>query len=78
MELLAGDWEPSVVKGSGEIRFNSPNSFEYTLTGMPEDIAYTLKQLQRQRDNPYDGLKRSRLVANAADGIEFSAGWTIP
>lgn len=78
MELLAGDWEPSIVKGSGEIRFNSPDSFEYTLTGVPEDIAYTLQQLQRQRDNPYDGLKRFRLVANAADGMEFSAGWTIP
>lgn len=78
MELLAGEWEPSVVRGGGEIRFNSPNSFEYTLTGVPEDIAYTLQQLQRQRDNPYDGLRRFRLVANAADGIEFSAGWTIP
>jgi hypothetical protein len=40
MECWHGDWEPSVEKGSGEIRFNSPNSFEYTLTGMPEDIAY--------------------------------------
>jgi hypothetical protein len=78
MELLAGDWEPSIVKGNGEISFNSPRSFEYTLTGLPEDIAYTLQQLQRQRDYPYDGLKRFRLVAHAADGTRFSAGWTIP
>ena len=78
MELRAGDWEPSIVRGSGEIRFNSPRSFEYTLTGLPEDIAYALRQLKRQRDNPYDGLKRFRLVATAADGTEFSAGWTIP
>lgn len=78
MELLARDWEPSIVRGSGEIRFNSTRSFEYALTGVPEDIAYTLRQLQRQRDNPYDGLNRFRLVATAPDGTEFSAGWTIP
>lgn len=78
MELLAGDWEPSIVKGSGEISFSSPRSFQYTLTGIPEDIGYTLQQIQRQRDNPYDGLKRFRLVATTADGVEFSAGWTIP
>jgi hypothetical protein len=78
MELRAGDWEPSIVRGNGEIRFNSPRSFEYTLTVLPEDVAYTLRQLKRQRDNPYDGLKRFRLVATAADGTEYSAGWTIP
>ncbi len=78
MELLAGDWEPSIVKGSGEIRFGSPTGFEYTLSGLPDDVAYTLKQLKRQRDNSYDGLKRFRLVATAADGTEYAAGWTIP
>ncbi len=78
MNLLAGDWEPPIVEGSGEIRFGSPNSFEYTLSGLPNDPAYTLSQLKRQRDDSYDGLKRFRLVATAADGTEFAAGWTIP
>jgi hypothetical protein len=45
MELMAGDWEPSIVKGSGEIRFGSPTGFEYTLSGLPDDVAYTLKLL---------------------------------
>ena len=78
MELLAGDWEPSIVKGSGEISFGSPRGFEYTLFGLPDDAAYTLKQLKRQRDNRYDGLKRFRLIGTATDGIEYTAGWTIP
>lgn len=78
MELRAGDWEPSIVKGSGEICFNAPRSFEYTLSGTPEDVGYALKQLERQRANPYDGLKRFRLVATAEDGTKYSAGWTIP
>jgi len=78
MKLLAGDWEPPVVEGSGEIQFSSPDRFEYTLSGLPNDPAYTLNQLKRQRDGSYDGLKRFRLVATAADGTEFAAGWTIP
>ena len=78
MELLAGDWEPPIVKGSGEIRLGSPNSFDFTLSGLPNDPAYTLKQLKQQRDHCYDGLKRFRLVATSADGIEFAAGWTTP
>jgi hypothetical protein len=78
MELLARGCEPSIVKGSGEIRCGSPRSFEYSLSGLPDDVAYTLKQLKRQRDDSYDGLKRFRLVATAADGTEYAAGWTIP
>lgn len=78
MELLAGDREPPIVKGSGEIHLESPSSFEYTLSGLPEDVAYTLKQIQRQRDNRYDGLKRFRLIGTATDGTEYMAGWTIP
>lgn len=78
MELLAGDWEASIVKGTGEIRFDSTAGFEYTLSGLPDDVAYTLKQIKRQRDNSYDGLKRFRLVATAADGLEYAAGWTTP
>ncbi|MBZ9650334.1 hypothetical protein K9B33_22645 [Sphingobium sp. 3R8] len=78
MELLAGDHEPSIVQGRGEILLGSPRSFEYTLYGKPTDIAYTLKQMLRQRENRYDGLKRFRLIATADDGTEFAAGWTIP
>jgi len=48
MELLAGDREPPIVKGSGEIHLESPSSFEYTLSGFPDDVTYNLKQIQRQ------------------------------
>ncbi|MDB5575698.1 MAG: hypothetical protein JWR80_874 [Bradyrhizobium sp.] len=78
MELLAGDWEPPIVKGRGEILFVSLRRFEYTLTGMPEDPLYTDRQLQRQRDNNYDGLRRFRLRGVAADATDYMAGWTIP
>ena len=78
MTLMAGDWEPPIVEGSGEIRFTTPAGFEFTLDGMPDDIGYTLRQLKRQRDNSYDGLKRFRLVAMTDDGVEYAAGWTIP
>lgn len=78
MELMARDFEPPIVKGSGEIRFNSPRDFEFTLRGLPEDAAYALRQLRRQRENSYDGLNRFRLFATAPDGTKFVAGWTIP
>lgn len=78
MTLNSGDHEPPIVEGSGEIRFVSPAEFEFTLNGTPADISYCLRQLNRQRDNPYDGLLRFRLVVKDAAGVEYAAGWTVP
>jgi len=72
LELMSGDWEPPIVKGTGEIRFTSLNDFAYALIGTPDDPAYCRAQLQRQRDQPYDGLKRFRLTAVAADGTSYT------
>lgn len=78
MWLMAGDHEPHLVVGSGELRIVSPTRFEYTLVGVPENPGYVIEQMRRQRDNRYDGLKRFRLVLEDADGKEYSGGWTVP
>jgi hypothetical protein len=78
MELRAGDWEPPIVTGKGEMRLPNLRAFEFTLRGQPKDVSYTFEQINRQKQNPYDGLKRFRLVVWDESGIEYAAGWTIP
>ncbi len=78
MWLDAQDWEPSIVIVSGKIVVSSPTRFTYTLQGMPEDVGLTLRSLNRQRDSPYDGLKRFRLRAVDDRGNALSLGRTIP
>lgn len=78
MTLLAGDHEPPVVVGSGEIVVSSTTSFRYRIQGLPEDIGHAIRTLNRIRQAPYDGLLRERLVAVAEDGRQLHCGWTIP
>lgn len=78
MTLLAGDHEPPVVVGEGEITVRTTTSFGYTLRGLPEDIGHALRSLNRIEADPYNGLLRERLTATTGDGVELAGGWTIP
>jgi hypothetical protein len=70
MRLDARDWDPSIFRGSGEIRVTTPTTFTYTLDGTPNDVGHTLHCLTPQRDNSYDGLMRFRL--NVVDDTRHS------
>src|SRR4051812_25284760 len=78
MRLDARDGEASIVTGHGTIRVVSAAKYEYTLYGIPEDVGHTLRCLNRQQENPYDGLMRFRLNVVDDKGNELNAGWTIP
>lgn len=78
MRLDARDREAPIVIGRGEIRVVSPATYRYTVRGIPDDVGHTLRCLNRQSENPYDGLMRFRLNAVDGEGKELNAGWTIP
>jgi hypothetical protein len=78
MTLLAGDHEPPVIAGEGEIKVLSTTTFGYTLRGLPDDIGHALRSLRRIDADPYNGLLRERLTATTSDGVELAGGWTIP
>lgn len=78
MTLLAGDHEPPVVVGEGEVTVTSPTTFTYTLRGTPTDIGHALRTLRRIDADPYDGTLRERLDLTTDDGFSLSGGWTIP
>lgn len=78
MTLLAGDHDPPIVVGAGEITVLTPMSFGYTLRGTPSDFGHALRSLRRIDRDPYDGTLRERLTVKTFDGADFMAGWTIP
>jgi hypothetical protein len=78
MTLIAGDHEPPVVVGEGEITVLDATSFGYTLRGTPNNIGQSLRSLRRIDVDPYDGILRQRLTVTTADGLALMGGWTIP
>lgn len=78
MTLLAGDHQPPIVMGVGEIVVHSTTSFRYRLQGVPEDVAHVLRTLNRIRADPYDGRLRERLEVRTEDDTRLHCGWTIP
>lgn len=78
LELLGRDHAPSIVAGSGEVRMESPTDFTFTLTGSPSDVKYALAETNRQKENPYDGLARFRLVGTDTAGVNWAGGYTVP
>ena len=78
MTLLAGDHEPPVVVGEGEITVMSATIFGYQIRGTPADVGHALRSLHRIDSDPYDGTLRERLVVTTADGLKLSGGWTSP
>ena len=76
LKLIGRDWAPPIVVGSGEIRMPSLDRFEFTLQGIPDDIGYTLSEIQRQQRNRYDSLARFRLLGVDCEEGEWSFGWT--
>lgn len=78
LELKGRDHSPPIVVGAGEVRVPSLMSFEFTLTGTPDDVGYAMNEFRRQRDNPYDGLARFRLTGTDSDGLAWTLGWTVP
>jgi hypothetical protein len=78
LELIGFDHEPPIVVGSGEIEMISPTSFAFTLEGLPADIAYAFAQLNRMRENPYDGSARLGLLGVDSEGVEWNGGYTVP
>jgi hypothetical protein len=78
LELLSRDFLPPIVKGSGELRMPSLGQFEFTLTGVPENIDYAFMGILCQQRNPYDALARFRLRGTDEEGRHWSLGWTTP
>jgi hypothetical protein len=76
LALIGLDFSPPIVVGSGQVEMVSPTSFTFTLNGTPADINYALAQLRRQRENPYDGFARFRLIGTDLDGVEWTGGYT--
>lgn len=78
LALMGQDHEPLVAEGSGKVHFETLLRTTYTLTGIPNDITYALRELRRMRESPYDPLARLRLIGTDAEGVEWSLGWTSP
>ncbi|MGA8498336.1 MAG: hypothetical protein WB764_22810 [Xanthobacteraceae bacterium] len=78
MELKGYDHAPPIVVGTGEVHMNSMGEFAYSLTGTPADIPYAFREMNRQRENPYDGLAMFRLVGDDLAGIKWAGGYTNP
>jgi hypothetical protein len=78
MALLARDFEPPIMEGSGIFTVVSENGFTYEIVGKAPDLGHTLRALNRLETDHYDGLNRFRLVMWDADGREWAGGWTIP
>lgn len=78
MELVGYDHAPPIVVGPGEVRMKSMGEFTYSLTGTPADIPYAFREINRQRENPYDGLAMFRLVGEDSAGIKWAGGYTTP
>jgi len=56
----------------------SPSEFSFALRSTPADVPYACEEIRRQKESPYDGLARFRLVGVDHEGLEWSFGWTIP
>lgn len=78
MTLLAGDHDPPVVVGEGEIAVSTSTTFRYSLRGIPEDLGHAMRSLTRIHTDPYDDRLRERLTVTTAEGLSLMAGWTIP
>jgi hypothetical protein len=79
MELLSGrDGEPSVFVGRGQVVLNTPNSFEFTLTGQAFDTADAMRRMKKSRENPYEVFEQFRLIGTDTDGVQWAFGWTTP
>ena len=78
LELIGRDHEPSIVVGTGEVRMTSPAVFEFTLTGIPKDIAHALATINRAEREPYNPLARCRLLGTDHDDVDWNGGWTVP
>ena len=78
LSLMGDDHAPIIVKGSGEVQIETLARNTYRLTGRPSDLRYAFTELQRLRDDPYNGLARQRLFGVDEDGIEWLLGWTEP
>jgi hypothetical protein len=78
LELLGYDHAPPIIVGSGEVRMDSTDSFKFMLSGIPSDIPYTLREINRLRANPYDSNARFRLVGLDEKKVRWSGGWTTP
>lgn len=78
MTLIAGDHDPPIVEGSGQVTVTSSGEWRYTLDGAPADHLHAMRSLNRLAADPYDGLLRSRLHAVDADGTHINLGWTEP
>lgn len=78
MTLEAGDHEPPVMEGAGEIVVQSATNFGFRLRGIPDDLGHAMRTLNRRRHDPYDGLLRERLRVTTQDGTVLHCGWTEP
>lgn len=79
MELMSGhDHEQPVLVGRGEVEIRTANSFEYRLSGIPQDALFAFEKLTASQKNPYDTFQQFRLVGTDERGIEWACGWTRP
>jgi hypothetical protein len=78
MELAGRDGDPPLIEGSGELRLIGPATFEFTLSGLPENPEYTAEQFRAQKRAPYDPLARFRLFGTDEQGCHWALGWTVP
>jgi len=78
MTLIAGDHDPPIVQGKGQLRVKSETTWSYELEGVPDDVGHALRSLSRIRQDPYDGRLRSRLSVVDSRGVAISMGWTLP
>jgi hypothetical protein len=78
LKLIGRDFAPPIASGAGEVRMRVPGVIEFTLDGTPTNVGYALAEIQRLRENPYDGLARWRLEGIDSDGNEWNGGYTAP
>jgi len=78
LELLGHDHAPSIIVGVGKIQLDSPEVFNFTLSGTPADAGYAFSEIRRRQSNRYDPLARFRLLGCDDRGIRWNGGWTSP
>ena len=78
MTLWAGDHEPPIVVGAGQMIVQSTRGWTYEIKGVPDDVGHAMRSIRRLEFDPYDGRLRSRLTAVDSEGVDISMGWTEP
>jgi hypothetical protein len=77
MTLAGMEGEPAVLEGRGTIEMPTPDKMIVHLEGRPENLRYSLRAINRLRDNPYEERYRFRVHMTDTLGCTWSTGCEV-